>query len=389
MSSKSVLFITQIYPSGATGTTVKTRNTILFLLKKGFEIDVCCVHHEAMVKNEINAEGLRIFTVPKLVISKLDLGYILRVLSVIASPLPFRIKKMYDRRLDTLISILEQNSRYDYVFYDGFSTLQYAKNYSKKYIYIDDEDITDLLGKREKESKNILLKLFFRLEIVKCKWYERRFLPRVSQLWAISPNSLKRLKNITNAKSFLMPTVVPFKRSAFKKQSKDIVFSGLLSWMENVQGVKWFLENHWGQVLREVPDAKLIITGQMANDEFQNYLKKFKNVALKGYVGDLFEVYKKTAVAISPILINSGIKVKVLTYLSFGLPVVALTQSTWGMSSLKGVETANEHDFGVKVISLLKDNRKREKLAAAGISNIKQYHSEEALEIFFLKAEVI
>jgi len=389
MSSKRLLFITQVYPSGATGTTVKTRNTLSFLLAKGFEIDVCCVHHQAMVKNEFVAKGLRIFTVPKEVVSKVNLKYFLKAAAVVLSPLPFRIKKMYDKRLEILFSVLENNFTYDYVFFDGFSTLQYAKRYQKNYIYIDDEDISDLLAKRGRETTSILLKLFFKLERLKCLNYELKFLPRVSQLWAISPNTHKRLKKLTKAKSILMPTVVPFKQNAYRKQSKDIVFSGLLSWMENVQGLKWFLENHWERILQERPTTKLIITGQLASEELQNYLKDFRNVILKGYVDDLFEVYSKCALAISPILINSGIKVKVLTYLSYGLPVVALSQSTWGMSSSKGLGATNEESFGRAVVSLLKNDEERHTLASEGISNIKKYHSDQTLENFFHKVGII
>lgn len=386
--NKHLLFITQVYPSALTGTTVKTRRTIEYLLENGFEVDVCAIHCPDMVKNKFSHKNLRIYLVEKLIFSKLSFDYFKQIFHLLFSLTPLRVKKMYDSKLGRLAYLLDKKNSYNYVFYDGFSTLQYAHKKLRKNIYIDDEDITDLLWKRMKKTKNPLLYFFFLSDYLKCLIYERRVLKNVSQIWSIAPNTHNRLKTLSNAKIFFMPTIVPERKNAFSAKSKDIVFTGLLSWMENVDGLKWFLDNFWSEVRKKYPKVRLFVVGQMAQPELEKYLEKFPGVELMGYVPDLRDIYKKSAVAIAPILINSGIKVKILTYLSYGLPVVSLEQATWGMSSMRGVVTTNESNFGKKLIKLLSDSNKRKIMSKQAQQNIAKYHSYKALEDFFIKTGI-
>ena len=386
---KKLLFITQVYPSALTGTTVKTRHTIEYLLEEGFEVDVCCVHYSKMVKNQFVAKGLKIYVAKKdSILSKFSFLYLLRIFNLLFDIIPVRVKKMYDKRLDRLIVLLYKKNNYDYVFYDGFSTLQYLKLESKKNIYIDDEDITDLLWKRIKRSNNIILKIFFFTEFVKCLIYEKKYLNKVSQIWAIAPNTYNRLKTLSMAKIFLMPTIVPERKSSFNTSSTDLVFTGLLSWMENTSGLKWFLDNFWNELRKEFPNLKLHVVGQMAQPEFVNYLSNFKGVKLHGFVPNLEDIYKKSALAIAPILINSGIKVKILTYLSFGLPVVSLHQATWGLSTNKGIVVTNEEQFGKGISQLLNDSALRKKLSVEARENTNKFHSKNTLRRFFKKTKI-
>jgi glycosyltransferase involved in cell wall biosynthesis len=387
--NKKILLITQMYPSGRTGTSVKTRNTIEFLQKKGFFIDVCCLHHASMIKNELSLPNVRVFFVERDIISRLTPTFALRVFSVLFSSLPFRVKKTFDRKLNVLISTLLTSTEYDYVFFDGFSTLQYATGFDKKNIYIDDEDISDLMMRRFKETKNPILKLFFLLEYYKCKNYERKYLNYMSQIWAICKNSAIHLALSTKRPIKVMPTPVQEQKNFFSPRSKDIVFTGLLSWMENINGLKWFLENCWDEILAQHKNTKLYVIGQRAEQPFIDYLQSYKNVVYLGYVERLEDVYKKCAMAIAPLLINCGIKVKVVTYLSYGLPVVGLPESVWGMNESKGVVIALADEFAQKTNSLLSNDQLRAKLSKEALQNIQKNHSQKALQTFFEKVRIL
>ncbi len=380
--NKRILVITQLYPSGSTGTSVKTRNTLEYLTTKGFEFDVCCVHYKKMIHVPIGNPKITVYSVEKDTLSKFSFSYLRRAWKLLFSLRPFRVIKLYDTKLASTITMLKQKYVYKYVFFDGFSTLQYAREYNNNHIYIDDEDIIDLMWRRMNSTPNILLKLFFLIEWFKCIWYERTYLKGVSQVWAICPNSERRLEKVTRAPVFLMPTIVPLQKNVFRKKSGHIVFSGLLSWMENTHGLQWFLDTHWSKIHRQFPQTKLFITGQMASPEFIAYLEKFPNVVYKGFIEHLDTIYKQCLIAIAPIRINSGIKVKILTYLSFGLPVVSTNVATWGLSSLEGVVAVSDEKFGDAIIQLLSNKKKLVSLSNAGRRNLLSNHSWKALNRF-------
>jgi glycosyltransferase involved in cell wall biosynthesis len=380
---KRILVITQMYPSGSTGTSVKTLHTLELLAEKGVHIDVVCPHYSKMVKVSIKNPRIHVYPFEKQTISKLSFPYLWRAWRLLFSWKPFRVVKLYDHHIRSKINTLMETRSYNYIFFDGFSTLQYASSYDTKNIYVDDEDIVDLLWKRSSSPGNIFLRLFFFVEWIKCQLYERLFFPRMARVWAISPNTKARLGRISRARVSIMPTIVGERRRVFNTTSSHIVFSGLLSWQENVVGLRWFLANCWMQIHQQFPHTKLYITGQMADEALATYTALFPNVVLTGFVKDLSSIYKQCAVAIAPIFINAGIKVKILTYLGFGLPVVANKEATWGMKSTRGIEVANKKDFANAIAQLLKQPKKRIRLSQQGRQNILAHHSKKTLFHFF------
>jgi polysaccharide biosynthesis protein PslH len=389
MKHKRILVITQMYPSGSTGTSVKTLRTLILLAKAGFTIDVVCPHYSKMIKVNMQTPRVRVYPFEKQTISKLSLSYLTRVWRIVLSWKPFRVAKLYDKKIEAKINQLYRKHDYNYIFFDGFSTVQYARSYDLRHVYIDDEDIVTLLWKRCLTTRNPLLKGFFFTEWIKCLWYERIFFPRMSRIWAISPNSLKRLRQITSAQSRLMPTIVQKQEHVFQPRAKHIVFSGLLSWQENVTGIVWFLQNCWPGIHKTFPTTKLYITGQLPDNAVISAAKNAPNVVLTGFVKDLKDIYKTSALAIAPIFINAGIKVKILTYLSYGLPVVANKEATWGMHSVAGVDLATKHTFTKRVLALLNNKTRRKMLSTQGHLNSKKHHSDEALQAFFAKEGIV
>ena len=379
-----ILFITEDYPSGLNGTSVKTRNTLLFLLKQNVEIDLCCVHNGEIV-NRINLDKLRTFIVEKKIPPKLSTRNILRIIRLLISLNPLFVQRLFTLELNLLIKTLLKSNEYSYVIYDGYSTLIHVIKTQAEQIYIDDEDITDLLLKRFQSEKFWLKKIQFYVDYFKSKIYEKKYLIQMDQVWAISPNTKKRLQTLTPAKTVLMPTYIPLAENIYDKKSKDVVFTGTLSWEENIVGLKWFLQNYWPGIVRTCPNSTLHIIGREANFDLVEFIKSFPQVKYWGYVEDLKKVYENCAVAISPVLINAGIKVKILTYLRFGLPVVATEKSVLGLVSTKGVKIGTQKNFGSEVTSLLQSSTERQLLSQAGHLNIKQNYNNRHLELFLKK----
>lgn len=394
------LCITQLYPSGLSGTSVKTKQTLEVLLAAGHSVDVVCIHHKSLLRPILNwPQQMRIFVIERDVFSFLNLRYIIEHFAMFFSKVPFRIKKMFAADFATTVRVLLASQHYDAILIDGYSMLQYVPQirrqlaHSQKQhvavIYIDDEDIAELMRQRMTSTSNLLLKLFFLVEWRKCLHYERVLLQQIDQLWAISAATLERLKKLTDAQSFVMPTVVRSYPKVFSAKSRNIVFAGLLSWLENVTGLHWFIDSVWPIVHQRFPNTKFVIMGQMAKPELIEKIKQTPGLVYRGFVPDLKTEFRKAALAVAPILINCGIKIKVVTYLSYGLPVVTTPQSTVGLGSLGGVNTgADSESFAAAVMQLLADADLRQKQSRAALKMIAQFHSPKVLERFFIKVRL-
>ena len=389
------LCLTQLYPSGLSGTSVKTKQTFEVMLDAGHGLDVVCIHHKSLLRPTILwPEKMRIFVVERDVFSFFNLRYIVEHFGMFFSSVPFRVKKMFAVDLATTAKVLLASENYDAVLIDGYAMLQYLpaireqlKSRAKlktPIFYIDDEDIAELMRQRFVGTNNLLLKFFFWLEWQKCLRYERFHLRLIDQLWAISKDTLLRLKKLTSARSFVMPTVVQSFPRVFSENGQNIVFAGLLSWLENVNGLVWFIDFVWPLVRKAHPKTKFVIIGQMAKPELIQKIKQTPGLIYRGFIPDLKTEFRKAALAVAPILINCGIKIKVVTYLSYGLPVVTTPQSTIGLGSLGGVKTgADPKTFAVAVNQLLADAKLRQRQSHAALKMIEQYHSPKVLKRFF------
>lgn len=87
---------------------------------------------------------------------------------------------------------------------------------------------------------------------------------------------------------------------------------------ENYKSVIWFIENVM-PLISEV-DVTFCVLGSNPPEE----LKKYANskVLITGFVEDITEYLNKTKVAVLPLVLGAGIKVKVLEFAAAGIPIL-------------------------------------------------------------------
>ncbi len=384
--NNKLLFITEDFPSGLNGTSVKTRNTLNYLLESGYKIDVCCFHFEDFKVHNLKHKNLKIHSVERKKTVRFSPEYLLNIFQIIASFSPISIARLFSKELNIVIKKLISENNYQVIIHDGYSTLQY-QSFNKKIrsIYIDDEDFTDLYRQRFILERAILSRLFYVHEYLKSLIFEYFHMRKLNQIWAISPRTEKRLAKISKVKTVLMPTYIPIEKNIYNSKGKNLVFTGTLNWKENIDGLKWFISKHWHRIRSFEPKTKLIVIGQGASSDLISYLNKIDGVVYRGYVKKLETEYLNASLSISPVMINAGIKVKILTYMSYGLPVISTTKAAWGLVSSSGIIISTEKFYSHCVIILLRNKKLRIRLSKNAHANIENNYSKVMLKNFFLE----
>ena len=186
----------------------------------------------------------------------------------------------------------------------------------------------------ENQTKNDteLYKNIYKQEIATLKKYDK-----IIALTNIDADFLA--KHIDKENIFISPsTIKPIaknKEDAFQFKNK-LVFMGGSGHFPNVDAIDWFLNNVWNKILQEKPELTLNVTGKWEN----RYLKKFsgfKNVTFVGYVDDLKTVIDGS-IMIVPIRIGSGMRMKILDAVHWGIPFVTTT------IGVEGLDFINEQD---------------------------------------------
>lgn len=164
-----------------------------------------------------------------------------------------------------------------------------------------------------------------------------------------------------------------------------IVFTGVMDYFANEDGVAWFCKGIFPRIRAEVPNAQFYIVGNKPTNKVWQ-LTEIDGVTVTGYVDDIREYYWMADVSVTPLRIARGLQNKVLEAMSTGNAVVATSNATDGIicHNKKDIIIANDEDeFAKEVISLLKDKYRREEIGRNAVENIRQNYSwEENLKKF-------
>jgi len=109
--------------------------------------------------------------------------------------------------------------------------------------------------------------------------------------------------------------------SRFLEPRYDILFIGSDN-IHNVNGMKWFFQEIHPRLFTSI---RVAIAGSITQ-----YVGKYDNVTCISSVENLDELYRRSRIAICPLIGGTGMKVKIVEALSYGLPVVTTTKGFTG-----------------------------------------------------------
>ena len=115
-----------------------------------------------------------------------------------------------------------------------------------------------------------------------------------------------------------------------------MILTGSLWYGPNYLGIKWFLENVYGNL--DFP-KQLTIAGFRPNEELQGLVKQFSDVRLIDSPESMEPYFKEADLAVAPVFDGAGMKVKVAEALSWGLPVVGTSHAFEGYEIAHGVNS--------------------------------------------------
>ncbi len=115
-----------------------------------------------------------------------------------------------------------------------------------------------------------------------------------------------------------------------QRHPRTAIFTGVMDYEPNVDGVCWFVEQCWPALRERFPDARLLVVGSRPTARVQA-LAATPGVAVTGRVPETPPWFDQAAVAIAPLRLARGVQNKVLEAMSMGLPVVSSPQAAQGL----------------------------------------------------------
>ena len=317
---KKILFVSTRNPfSGRYSGDVIRSFKIINVLKKKYEIDVAYLGK----KSNLIFKGINLisFDQPNL-FEKIFYCFI----SLIKFE-PMQFGLFFSNSMKNYIS--ENSHHYDLIFFHHIRSCQYLpKNYYGKTIL----DMGDLYSDNYLQTFKYLnifspLKYIYFLESIIIKNIEEKIFSSFDKVLLFSKKEVKSIKKIYHNKIFQVDESVEKlnKKAKFSTKKSYILFVGNLNYLPNILAVKDFAKNILPSLVKQDPNIKFCVIGNIKNVD-KYFLSKNKNIIILGPQKNITKYVDKSFCGIANLSIATGVQVKVLTYMSFGLPVICSEQ---------------------------------------------------------------
>jgi sugar transferase (PEP-CTERM/EpsH1 system associated) len=164
------------------------------------------------------------------------------------------------------------------------------------------------------------------------------------------------------------------------RAANALIFTGVMDYLPNIDGVTWFCRKVLPVLQKQVPDVTFTICGARPTRKVRQ-LARLPGVVVTGRVPDVRRYLASASVCVVPLRIARGIQNKLLEAMAMGLPAVATTAAFDGIEATDGVDllVADEpREFASQILRLLKDKALRNRIGASARAVMERKYSWEA-----------
>ncbi len=345
---RKILFITTRNPySGRLSGDVIRSLKIINLLKKKYYLDIICLEKEKINNQE---RSLITFNQPNLI-----LKFIYCLVSLLRlNPVQFGL--FYSGEMKRYVENFANN--YDYLFFYHIRSSQYLpKNFYGKTII----EMGDLYSDNYFQTFKYLnffnpLKYVYYFESLLVKRIENQIFENFDKIVLFSKKEIEKVNKKFKDKIFKIEESVEkiSKKFFFSKKNFRILFVGNLNYLPNLLACRDFITQIFPKIKPDLPKVKFTVIGSVSKFK-KNLLSKLPDVEIIGSKKDLSKYIKNSICGLANLKIATGMQGKVLTYMSYGLPVISSEKvsQNFGLSVLS---FKNNSDL-IKKINDLKKNK--------------------------------
>ena len=372
---KRALFISTRNPFSKrySGDIIGSKNVIKNL-KKIYSLDIV-----SLGKNEdLSKKNIFIFKSP---------FFLLKIINIIKSltkfePMQYGI--FYSYKMKKFID--ENAENYDLIFFYHIRSSQYLPKYyrGKKIIEMGDLYSSNYIQTYKNLSIFNPLRYIYLLESFFVKKTETKIFFDFDKIILFSKNEIKKIDRSFKKKICQVNISVDKLKDKFKfsKNNNKILFIGNLKYLPNYLAVKDFIKYVLPKIKYKFPLIKLEIIGEIKNyDKF--FLSLNKNINCLGPKKKLDKFIKGSICGLANLKIATGIQGKVLTYMSYGLPVICSRKVAVNFSN--SVLTYNNDDEFVKKLETLKNNNTISNRLRKNSKKLIKNYSQEKINRSYLK----
>jgi len=272
-----------------------------------------------------------------------------------------------------LINKLKNNS-FDIVQIEGVFMATYIsviKQYSKAKIVLRSHNVEHQIWERHlANEKSGIKKTYLSLQNSRLKSFEIEAFNQVDAIVTITDEDKKTIASLCPNKAIhtcLTGINLNSYQQVVESTHPNTLFHfASMDWMPNIEAVDWLLKEVWNDVLKQQPNAKLILAGRGMPERFKKLASA--NISIIDDVKDSTEFYKTYDIMLVPLWSGSGLRIKLVEGLAYGKAIITTSIGAEGIPYTSGKDLIiadSGKDFSKAIIELLNNTSQKQNLQLA------------------------
>ena len=363
-------------------------------LSKNNQVHLCCLNTE---KIHPSAQKELAEICAELSIIPLKKGNIIWNLFLnLFSENPFQVAYFFQRNAAIKVNKIIHSFNPDHIYAQLIRTSEYVKNHHDIPKTIDYMDSFSKGMDRRAKSASFFSKPIIKLESRRLLRYENLIYEYFENHTIISKQDRDTIWHQQRKKIEVVPNGVDsiFFHPKEKEKEFDILFTGNMAYIPNVDSVVFLVEEILPLIKKEIPNVKLLIAGASPVNKIKNMANE--SISVTGWVDDIRDAYWASKVFVAPLRLGSGLQNKLLEAMASKKPCVTspLANNALGAINNKSILIAeNSIEFADKIIFLIRNQSIAQEIAENGynhvINNFDWKSTTEKLERLMLRSATI
>jgi glycosyltransferase involved in cell wall biosynthesis len=221
-------------------------------------------------------------------------------------------------------------------------------------------------------ARNLPGRWYLRSQAERLFRYERDVCRRVRRVIAVSEADARILREEFGVERVsVIPTGVNLeylRRPPEVQPTADLVFTGSMDWLPNIDGIESFAAEVLPSIRKRRPQTTLAVVGRDPSPAIRRLAERDPSIQVTGTVPDVRPHLWGAKVAIVPLRIGGGTRLKIYESMAAGTPVVSTTIGAEGLDvqpseTILLADTAA--DFADRCVDLLESEAERNRIAVA------------------------
>ncbi len=299
------------------------------------------------------------------------------------STAPLAISRFYSPVLERVVHELIEREKFDRLVCDFLASAPHFPDLRRTVLFQHNVE-TVIWRRRVEHAADPASRAYLRLQAERMYRYERSACRRAGAVVAVSAGDAKAIREMFGVvRVEEIPTGVDVELLTPPPSAKpvaDLLFVGSMDWQPNVDGVKLFLTEILPLIHNRLPEATFAIVGREPPAGIRALAERDRRIVVSGTVPDVRPYLWGAKVAVVPLRIGGGTRLKIYECMAAEVPVVSTHVGAEGLevSHPENIRLADAPlQFASQCLELLESGAERKRMTAAARQMVASRFSSE------------